>query len=202
MGRHYWNKKQEADYLKKIEIWWLKKYGYLKGGWKSQTIKWSHGSSDTESSVGITVISFGEDQHLRITYTQTDQDRNKKDFDYKIPLTTSPCNYGSKRYWFICPWYKNGQYCGRRVGVLYKGGNYFACRYCYELTYESRNENRRYKMYPLFSVLSDSKKTEDLEHKIKRRYYTGKPTRKQKRLEKIHNKIFYNHTLMRERRLL
>jgi hypothetical protein len=36
--------------------------------------------------------------------------------------------------------YSNGQYCGRRVAVLYGLRDYFACRHCYRLAYESQQE--------------------------------------------------------------
>ena len=191
MGRYYWSKKEEADSLKKIEMWWLKKYGYLEPNcWKSGGIKWTHGFSGQESSVGIQTSIMEDEKYLRIYYTQTNRDGSKQDFDYKIPITTTPCYFGGKRYWFICPWYANGKYCGRRVGVLYLGGKYFACRHCYDLTYSSKNENRRYKSYPLFAVLGGYKKTEELEGKIKRRFYAGKPTRKQRRLDRHYARMF------------
>ena len=41
---------------------------------------------------------------------------------------------------FICSVYSHGQYCGRRVAVLYCLRDYFACRHCYELAYESQQE--------------------------------------------------------------
>lgn len=201
MGRYYWDKKEEANYLKKIEIWWLKKQGYL-NGWKAATIKWTRGASGRESSVGIFVSTMNEDEYLRIDYTQTDREGNKQDFDYKIPLTTTSCNYGGQRYWFICPWYANGKYCGRRVGVLYLGGKHFACRHCYNLTYESRNENHSYRYNPLFSSLIHITKIEKLEEQIKRRYYAGKPTRKQRRIEKLRSKINYDKLSMLESGLL
>ena len=190
MGRYYWSKKEEADSLKKIEIWWLKKNGYLNGGYHSGGIKWTNGWSGKESSISFSTSIYDENSYLQLMYTQTDNDGNKLDFDYKVPLTTTPCYFGGKRYWFICPWYANGKYCGRRVGVLYLGGKYFACRHCYDLTYSSKNENRRYKSYPLFAVLGGYKKTEELEGKIKRRFYAGKPTRKQRRLDRHYTRMF------------
>lgn len=197
MGRYYWSKKEEADNLKKIEIWWLKKYDYL-CGYKGGAIKWTH-PSGTESSVGILVSTFSEDKYLKINYTQTDRDSDeKKDFDYKIPLVTSSCHFGGDRYWFVCPWYKNGQYCGRRVGVLYKSGDYFACRHCYDLTYESRNEYKKYKHYPLFASLDGYTKAEKLDEQIKRRYYAGKPTRKQRKLDKIYSRVGFYNKILRE----
>ncbi len=143
---------------------------------------------ENKSSVGIEVSVLDDTDYLRIHYTQTDRDTGeKKDFDYKIPLTTTPCRYGGKRYWFTCPWSKGGVYCGRRVGTLYKDGDYFACRHCYELTYSSRKVNRRYRMYPLFNILTLEQKIEELSKQVKRPYYQGRPTRKQKQLEKLYN---------------
>ena len=36
--------------------------------------------------------------------------------------------------------HSDGRYCGRRVAVLYCLRDYFACRHCYELAYESQQE--------------------------------------------------------------
>jgi hypothetical protein len=69
--------------------------------------------------------------------------------------------------------------------MLYKDGDFFACRHCYDLTYSSRKSNRRNNFFALFNVLSLQQKMEEQEAKIKRPYYRGKPTKKQKRLEKL-----------------
>ncbi|GAG06388.1 unnamed protein product [marine sediment metagenome] len=59
---------------------------------------------------------------------------------YKGHLTSTHCNYGGQRYWFICP--LSG--CNRRVAKLYKpnNGRYFGCRHCYNLAYASMNVSR------------------------------------------------------------
>lgn len=181
--------KSEADDLKQISTSFLKKHGYFKG-YLSGNITWTRSGAwgESKNSVSIVVSTLEGDNYLRIYYTQTDRDTNeKKDFDYKIPLTTTPCRYGGNRYWFICPWYKNGAYCGRRVASLYKDGDYFACRHCYELTYSSRKVNRRYRYFPLFNVLTIEQKIEKLREQIKRPYYRGKPTKKQRQLEKLYS---------------
>lgn len=185
--------KNEADDIKKIATSFLKKHSYF-SDWKSGTITWTNGYSGNKSSVGIEVSTMDKDGYLRIHYTQTDRGtEEKKDFDYKIPLTTTPCRYGGKRYWFVCPWYKRGIYCGKRVGTLYKDGDYFACRHCYELTYSSRKDNRRYKMFPLFNALAIEQKIEELHKQIKRTHYKGKLTRKQRRLEKLYKLAGFNY---------
>lgn len=51
-----------------------------------------------------------------------------------VPLTSIPMRYGGRRYYFICL----GQGCGRRCEVLYSAGNYFVCRKCAGLIYDSQ----------------------------------------------------------------
>jgi hypothetical protein len=113
--------KQEAEWSNRLSIFWLKKHGYLDGGWRYGGIKWTYGLSGNESSIGFTITTKAQDEedHIRLQYTHTDKWSGKKEsLDYKVNLTTTPCNYGGVRYWFICPLSKNGQYCGRRVGVI------------------------------------------------------------------------------------
>lgn len=198
MGRWSYSNRTEADNIKKIETSFLKKHGYFKS-WRSGTITWTSGWDKSESSVGIEVSVFGDEKYLRIHYTQTDRDtQEKKDFDYKIPLTTTLCRYGGKRYWFTCPWYKNGAYCGRRVGVLYKDGNYFACRHCYDLTYSSQKQNRRSPFSSLFNVIDQQEKAKKIEMEIKHPYYRGKPTRKQRRVDRLYGRAVKNFRIYQQ----
>lgn len=181
MSRGGWNStgKTEADGLKKISAHFLKQQGFF-CGFRSGTMTWTSQWSETKSSVSIEVSTMNEEKYLRIHYTQTDRDTDeKKDFDYKIPLIATPCNYGGNRYWFRCPMSKNGRYCGHRVSTLYKNGDFFACRHCYRLTYSSRNASARYKGFISIPDL------EEMEAKVKRQYYAGKPTKKYKRLKRM-----------------
>jgi hypothetical protein len=59
-----------------------------------------------------------------------------KFIEQRVPITWTPCHLGGRRPWFICSVRTNGQYCGRRVAVLYAAGKLFACRSCCGLTYE------------------------------------------------------------------
>lgn len=188
MGRYYYDKKDEADSLKQIEIWWLQEKEYL-DGYKYGTIQWTGGWGE-KSTIGVQSSVNESDAYIRFIYTQTDRsDDTKKDFDYKVPLVTTPCNFGGKRYWFKCCLRVNGIYCGRRVGVLYKGGDYFGCRHCYRLTYSCRNQPKRWlKKYP-FNVLTLGIKSDKIREKIKREYYAGRPTRNLRRLLKIARKM-------------
>ncbi len=174
MGKWFYPNKLEADNLKKIETSSLKKDGYFCGvnsGW----ITWRYGLSGNESSVGIKVVTLWEDKHLRIEYTKTGNAGEKEDFSYKIPLTTTPCRFGGKRYWFICPMFRGDKYCGKRVGVLYMVGDYFACRHCHDLTYASRNVGGRLKA---FGRIISIPEIDAIRAEVKRTHYNGKPTRK------------------------
>ncbi len=192
MGRYYYSSKQEADSLLKIQTWWLKKNGYLdKGCWKSGGIRWYNSWTGQESNIIIIVSLLEAKQYIELDYKVTDRDTNEETkYNYKLPLTSTNCFFGGKRWWFLCNLWANGKYCGRRVAVLYKGGNYFACRHCYNLSYSSRNENRRYKDYALFYVLTNRKKADELRQKIRRKTYAGKLTRKQRALNKLYENEF------------
>lgn len=196
MGRWSSSSKTEADTIKRIQIWWLKKYGYL-NGWKSGSIIWKSGFDGSESSVGLDGSMEG--RYIRIYYTQTNRDTSEiKKFDYKVYLTTTPCKYGGARYWFTCPLIRKGVHCGKRVGVLYKDGDYFGCRHCYDLTYSSKNENRKYGSYYLFRILDVETKIEKIRETMKRSFYAGKPTRKMRRIMRLHEGTGpYVATLMR-----
>lgn len=179
--------KTEADGIKKIETSFLKKHGYFTG-WRSGTINWTNGWSGNKSSVGIEVCTMNDEKYIRIHYTQTDNSSGeKKEFNYKVPLIQTPCHFGGFRYWFKCHLFKRGVYCGRRVGVLYKDGDWFGCRHCYELTYSSRNQSGISKMFGSISAPDVDRAKE----KVKRTYYKGKPTRKYliylKKEEKLEN---------------
>jgi hypothetical protein len=61
---------------------------------------------------------------------------------HTITLAWTPCHYGSRRPWFLCPG------CGRRVAVLCLGEQGFRCRHCARLPYGSQREtplDRRYR---------------------------------------------------------
>lgn len=186
--------KKEADWCKKIEVWWLLKDIKKKNGYKYSTISW--GENGSRGSISVQVNINGNNKYVRFIYTQTDNfTGEKEDFDYKVRLLETKCHFGGTRYWFECPLVKDGAHCGKRVGVLYKNGSYFGCRNCHELTYSSRNENRRNKWHPMMSVLKNEKKVDELYKKNKRLVYAGKPTKTAKRINKLSVDTFHNYLL-------
>ncbi len=184
--------KNEADDCKKIEIWWLLRDIKERGGYKSTTVSW--GKNGSAGSIGVKVSIWDEEKYVQFSYVQTDnQTGEKKDFDYKVPLVETTCHFGGTRYWFQCSLFKSGKHCGRRVGVLYKGGDWFGCRHCYELAYSSQRLNRRDGMYSLFRVLDTYSKIDKLSEKAKRYSYGGELTKKQQRIAKLQGEAFYQY---------
>lgn len=61
-----------------------------------------------------------------------------------IRLVWTPCNYGGRRPWLLCP----TKGCGRRVAILYGilyGNGSIACRHCRELAYDSQQESEKHR---------------------------------------------------------
>jgi len=176
--------KQIAEHSNALRINWLKKQGILDGGFRSGTITWTFKMSENKSSIGYSALTGGDDEYINLCYTQTDNHSGEKtDLDYKVPLVSTPCNYGGKRYWFRCSLSKNGKFCGRRIGVLFLIGKHFGCRYCGDIAYYSQMQSEKYKGFVSIPDI------EEAEKKVKRYYYKGKPTKKHRRLEKLNNKF-------------
>lgn len=185
--------KQEAERSNRFSISFLKKHGYLNknSSYRSGTITWTYGYSENKSSIGFSVIrehwnTAQEKAYVRLQYSHTPNHSDQKEnMDYNVELTTTPTNLGNgKRHWFICPLSKDGQYCGKRVGVLYCLGKWFGCRRCGEIAYASQMRGGKWRgtsvTYP---------DIDKLEAEIKRCYYRGKPTRKYQRLTKMRDKL-------------
>jgi len=181
--------KQEADSLKKISIYWLRQQKLLKKDcWLSRNITWTSGFTSNKSSITIYTSLTNEGNYIQLVYTQTDKEGNKRDFDYKVQLESTPCHYGGYRYWFICPLTVNGRYCGRRAATLYKAGDYFGCRHCYNLTYNSRNLSGISKVAGQVISMPE---LDELKENVKRKYYAGNMTRKYKRFLKKEEKSMF-----------
>ena len=191
MGRYYFDAKTTVEQATQLSIFKLKEFGLLVG-FHVSTLTWTHKASGHKNSIGITVDVEEAEPYVKVNYTTTDRNTGEKtDYDYKISLTTTPCNFGGVRYWFICPLSVNGVYCGRRTGTLYlaSGGNYFGCRHCYNLSYESRNESRLGRFGNIGYTIVADRKIEELYSQIKRWTYKGKPTKKARKLKALEAKL-------------
>jgi hypothetical protein len=145
-GRGVWNRKTRVDEARSIDILDLqRKEVFSKGSTWNWTSSWSR-NGEVIASISYRVES-GENgpSGLRFMYAITDNETGeKKDYNYIISVETTRCNYGGKRWWFICPLVVNGRSCQRRCRIVYMppGAKYFGCRECHRLTYESRQRHR------------------------------------------------------------
>jgi len=172
--------KDTCETSNSLNISFLKKHGYLSGHYQSGTMTWTHGWSGSKSSIGIAGCVSGEDPHFRLNYTHTTYGGEKSDLDYKVQVTSTPCFFGGKRYWFICPLVRNGLPCQRRVGVLYGAGKYYGCRRCHDLAYQSQQQNHR----GYFGLLSRTvfSGLDEKEAALRVKFWRGKPTKRYSRL--------------------
>jgi hypothetical protein len=97
----------------------------------------------TNTSTGERVGSIGYEAHLgqesgrvRLHYTNTRWDGEKRESDYWIQLETTPQPFGGRRWWFVCP------RTGRWAAKLYlpNGAFTFAARQAYRLAYRCQRE--------------------------------------------------------------
>lgn len=146
MGRWSWSDRKTVEECRTLSVSEMARSGvFEKGPGNFWTSRWTNAMGEEVASIGYWVKSSpGDGLHLQLSYTITNRFNDEKTpLDYPIELTTTPCNFGGIRYWFICPLVVNGSPCGRRVAKLYlpPGGKYFGCRHCYNLTYTSCKEH-------------------------------------------------------------
>lgn len=187
--------KQEAEHSNTLNISLFKNQGYLEKGQRRGNARWTYPGGYQNDIDFITTINGDGNDNIEFRYTCNDRyTGEKEDMNYKIRLTTTPCHYGGRRYWFVCPLTKNEQYCGRRVGVLFSINKWFGCRHCGEIAYRAQMRGGRYRGSSV--SLPDIEK---IEKKVKRKYYNGQPTRKYKRLMRLKKKLDWSLILMAAR---
>lgn len=104
--------------------------GY-RGGWE-----W------TRNGERVASIQFRrEGDCLTLSYRVRKQGGEWRDVEQPTPIVWTPCQFGGRRPYFVCPGVVNGVACGRRVAKLYGAGTYFLCRHCYRLSYASQREH-------------------------------------------------------------
>lgn len=99
---------------------------YLHGS----SFTWCWYSSKGEKRASITIRPQSDGIRLGYIFTRNGQ---KHDMDYIVPVEYVPVGYGERPY-FLCP------VCGTRCLKLYLNSNYFTCRSCANINYESTRE--------------------------------------------------------------
>jgi len=181
MWRYYYNARSStSDYPKRLTIKALKENGFLDGSKNGceATITWSNGSN-----IGIQANIWEESWSVRVYFTQLNRTTwEEKKLDYTITLESTPCNYGGKRWWLICPlrW-------GRCTTLYLQNNGLFGSRKTLNLCYEEQKESHRYRQ---LSYILGKYKTKGLAvwQSIKYPYRNGKPTKKLERYFKLSEK--------------
>lgn len=131
-GRAGWQDKVED--FKALDVGALRRAGMLKSG-RGGNWAWFRGDEKVgwiglRAEPGVVILS----------YRRRWQGGDWQDCTERVPLEWVPCTLGGARPYFRCPGVVNGLRCGRRVGKLFAGGQYFLCRHCYRLTYSSQSQ--------------------------------------------------------------
>lgn len=113
-----------------INMYYMQRKGLLNG--MGGNLRWSQ-QGEEMGSVNYSVNH--NDKRLLLSYRAEGQF-----VELRLTLATTKTNFGGFRYWVLCP------RCGRRSAKLYlpSGGLHFRCRRCYNLTYQSCNESRKF----------------------------------------------------------
>ncbi len=178
MPRYYYPEARDTvESTKSLSIFWLNQKNIIPGNDSSISgrINWSINGNKTGDIRYEINISFKENSFIRLHYQIKSLDM---DYDYKIFLVHLPCNLGGFRWYFKCI------NCNRTAGVIYLDSGYFVCRICANLSYESCNENKRFRSWP-YSVISRDFKADKAYEKVKTKFYRGNPTKKYKRYLKL-----------------
>lgn len=169
----------------KLEIWWLRRNGFLDTRSKG-VITWTiKGWIEKEYDAGFIMrLSDPHNPYMRVVNVQEYLDGNPNPIQYTVRFTKTFCNYGGMRYWFECP------FCNKRIAVLYQpdGGNKFGCRSCHNLTYAIRNLNPATRDHPLNAHII-GRRMSKLDDQIHKTRYRGKTTRKQRLYDKLSRKF-------------
>lgn len=167
-------KRQTLNECTKLSVQYLNENHLLKG-YIEKVLSWAIGERIV-ARIRARVVTSSDPPYIQCIYKVTDEEGGAVSYNYKILLTTTSCEFGGKRYWFLCP------QCTRRVGILYILDEYFVCRICTGLHYKSQSENRQSIHYPLFHLLDMAQRIDELLDKAKKLHYQGNMTRKYRRI--------------------
>jgi hypothetical protein len=133
-------KKDKVEDLCEIDVRRWHREGFFRARPRYVSWKWCRDGKQI-AAIGVRT-SHGGAELSYSCWRGGDKD-DKRSVDYTVPITWTACNYGGERPWFVCPGGVNVYACHRRVAKLYLSGEYFLCRHCQDLTYETRQLGRK-----------------------------------------------------------
>ena len=159
------------DEVKKVDISFLKKHGYLKPNQtQSGIISWSRYGEKTGS------ISISVNTKSAQPFVEFDYKHNGEEVKYNVLLITTPSNLGiGKVYYFLCP------HTHKLCRKLYLADTYFYHRTAFKgCMYESQTQGK--KIAGLYSTLGEYFKKDELYNELNKKHfkktYAGIPTKK------------------------
>jgi hypothetical protein len=124
-----WSTRTTTEECKRIDIRYMKRKGVLGSG-RSGSLSWTSNGAPTGN------ISYHRhESHLELNYRIRENEGDWEPVKQSVSITTTPCNYGNERHWFLCP------SCSYRCAILYSGSRHFLCRKCYKLPYNSQMQS-------------------------------------------------------------
>lgn len=170
---------------RRLTITNLKKWGYLSPGSRYGGVHWTEGGNET--SVGFySTIDTDMRGSLKMNYWVIPHNEEKQTIEYVIRITTTQCNYGGVRQWFMCPLSYDGKPCMRRIARLYLSGKHFGCRTCHALAYKSQHRARS-GFGGLLDILFGHDEIQKRIDKLRTKYWYGRPTKRHQTLLKRMN---------------
>jgi hypothetical protein len=130
-GRHYQNGRDTTSDHRSLDVRYLQREQVLSPGWGG-VFTWTR-DGETHATIGLRT----ETDRVILNYRHQCRGSDWRPMEYPVRLDWTPCTFGGRRAWFLCP----AHGCGRRVARLYIGGaGIFACRHCYQLAYACQRE--------------------------------------------------------------
>jgi len=132
-----WPWREPAEMCLTISVFKLRQKGVFSKDGAETTLSWWN--TDRHLTDSVTVRS--ERDSVIISYMIYNARRGEPEYmSYPVSLVYTECHFGGSRPWFVCPGWRDGVSCHRRVGKLYMppGEDVFLCRHCYDLTYASQ----------------------------------------------------------------
>jgi hypothetical protein len=137
-GSGDWYRRDKRNHVKSrlyIDIRVLKQKGMLFPGSSCQ-LMWK-----TEHDDGYTTLDCkAKRDRLVIDYKYDGITGDQETFQNVIDFDFTPCHFGGRRIWFLCP------ICRKRIAVVYISQVGFSCRHCCDLVYLSQSQNKEDRM--------------------------------------------------------
>jgi len=151
MGRERWSTRLLVERCRAVDVESMQRDGVFGSPWgTSWKFLWLDASGNADAYLDYAVFR-SEGLWLQLGRELRDHGRAiQLAGELRIRVTSTRPHFGRRRFWFLCPFVRDGKACGRRVGRLYlpPGEQFIGCRICPNLIHESapKHDARVYQM--------------------------------------------------------